>query len=223
MTGATVNPSSRSRRRYGLLLTATLASLAVQGMLPTSAAQQVLVAALAGASLLLALRAALLSDRIVAVAAGAATIVVALTVVKALGGGIGEGAARTMNAAILAFGPPAIALGLVRDLRIMGEVRMETLAGVLSLYILLGMTFGFVYGALDLLATPPFFAGGQPSTVSNCLYFSFITLTTVGFGDFAARTDVGHTLAVFEALLGQIYLVTVVSVIVSNLRRPTRP
>jgi len=44
-------------------------------------------------------------------------------------------------------------------------------------------------------------------------------LTTVGYGDLTARTDLGHTLAVFEALIGQIYLVTVVSLIVSNLGR----
>jgi hypothetical protein len=58
--------------------------------------------------------------------------------------------------------------------------------------------------------------------VSHCLYFSFTTLATVGYGDFVARTDLGHTLAISEALIGQIYLVTVVSLIISNLRRPRR-
>jgi hypothetical protein len=210
-------------RRYGLLLIATLASLAVQGMLPTGPVQQVLVAVLAGASLVLAIRAALLPDRVVAFAAVLAALVVAVSVLRALDGGVGEGAARAANAAILAFGPPAIALGLIRDLRAFGEVHVETLAGVLSLYIMLGMIFGFLYGTIDQVGNAPFFAGGQPGTVSNCLYFSFITLTTVGYGDFVATTDVGHTLAVFEALLGQIYLVTVVSVIVGNLRRRSRP
>jgi hypothetical protein len=45
---------------------------------------------------------------------------------------------------------------------------------------------------------------------------------TVGYGDFVARTDAGHTLAIFEALIGQIYLVTVVSLIVGNLGAPPR-
>jgi hypothetical protein len=67
----------------------------------------------------------------------------------------------------------------------------------------------------------PFFAGGEPATVAHCLYFSFTTLATVGYGDLVARSDLGHTLAVSEALIGQIYLVTVVSLIVSNLR-PSR-
>ena len=63
------------------------------------------------------------------------------------------------------------------------------------------------------------FADGHDASVAHCVYFSFSTLTTAGFGDFTARTNVGHTLTVFEALVGQIYLVTVVSLIVSNLGR----
>ena len=127
-----------------------------------------------------------------------------------------------MNAALVALGPPAVAVGLVRDLRATGQVRLEAVFGVLSLYVLIGMAFGFAYGAIDALGADPFFAGGQAATVSHCLYFSLTTLATVGYGDFVARTDVGHTLAVSEALIGQIYLVTVVSLIVSNLGRPAR-
>lgn len=95
--------------------------------------------------------------------------------------------------------------------------------GVLSLYMLMGMFFAFVYGALDRLGGDPFFAEGTPATVANCLYYSFTTLTTVGYGDLVARSDVGHTLSIFEALTGQIYLVTVVSLIVGNLGRRVRP
>jgi hypothetical protein len=80
------------------------------------------------------------------------------------------------------------------------------------------MAFAFTYGAIDRLGGHPFFTGDQTATTSHCLYFSFATLTTMGFGDFVARADLGHTLAVLEALIGQIYLVTVVSLIVSNLR-----
>jgi voltage-gated potassium channel Kch len=95
-------------------------------------------------------------------------------------------------------------------------------SGVLAFYLLVGMLFAFGYGAIDHLAAGAFFAGGEEATVSHCLYFSFTTLTTVGYGDFVAATDLGRTLAIFEALLGQIYLVTVVSLIVSNLGRPAR-
>jgi hypothetical protein len=210
------------RARYGFLMLATVALLAVQGTIDPSALQQVVVTALAGASLLLAFRAARLSPRLVAFAAGVALAALVVSIVRATAGGIGEGAALTMNAALVALGPPAIAVGLVRDLRITGVVQIQSLFGVLSLYMLMGMAFGFVYGAIDRFGGDPFFAGGDSATVAHCIYFSFTTLATVGYGDFVARTDLGHTLAVSEALIGQIYLVTVVSLIVTNLRRPLR-
>jgi hypothetical protein len=215
-------PETRGRTRYGLLLLATVSSLFVQGIVDPGALQQVIVTALAGASLLLAFRAARLSPRLVAFAGGVAVAALAVSILRATAGGIGEGAALTMNAALVALGPPAIAVGLVRDLRATGVVRFQSLFGVLSLYMLIGMAFGFVYGAIDHFGGEPFFADGNTATVSHCLYFSFTTLATVGYGDFVARTDLGHTLAISEGLIGQIYLVTVVSLIVSNLRRPAR-
>jgi hypothetical protein len=216
--------STRRRRigpehRYGLLLLATIASLGVQGIAPPSPAQEVVVTALSGATLVLAFRAAGLSGRLVGYAAALAAVVIVLSAVRATAGGVTDGAVTVMNAAVVALAPPAIAGGVLRDLRATGQVRIQAVMGVLSLYILLGMVFAFLYGAIDRLGGSPFFANGNSATTSHCLYFSFTTLTTVGYGDYVARTDTGHTLAVFEALLGQIYLVTVVSLIVSNLGR----
>jgi hypothetical protein len=194
----------------------------VQGILAPGDAEQLLVAALAGASLVLAFRAAQLRPLLVRAAAALAVLAVLLSVVRALGAEIGDGTVRATNAALLLFGPPAVAIGIIRDLRARRQVGVEAVMGVLALYMLVGMLFGFVYGAIDHLGGDPFFASGESATVSRCLYFSFTTLTTVGYGDLVARTDLGHTVAVFEALIGQIYLVTVVSLIVSNLGRPAR-
>jgi Ion channel len=213
---------TRRTGRYGLLLLATVLSVAVQGTVDPGAVQQVIVTGLAGACLLLAFRAANLTPRLIQIAGALAIAALAVALVRATAGGIGDGAARCMNAALVALGPPAVAVGVVRDLRTTGRVRIEAVFGVLSLYMLIGMAFGFIYGAIDQLGGAPFFAGGQTATVSHCLYFSLTTLSTVGYGDFVARTDLGHTLAVSEALVGQIYLVTVVSLIVSNLGRPAR-
>jgi hypothetical protein len=208
--------------RYGVLLVVVLISLAVQGAVPPSPVQRVAVTALSAVSIVLAFRAARLPARLMKVAVAVAAVAVALSLVRALFGGVGEGAALAMNAGLVALGPPAVAVGIVRDLRLRGEVQLAAVMGVLALYILIGMFFGFLYGAVDRFGEGPFFAGGEEATVSRCLYFSFTTLATVGFGDFTARTDLGHTLSIFEALLGQIYLVTVVSLIVSNLGRPAR-
>jgi hypothetical protein len=212
----------RGRVRYGLLLLATALSVAVQGTVEPSAAQQVVVTALAGVILVLAVHAADLPRPLIRFAVGLASAALVAALVRATGGGIGDGAARTVNAVLISLGPPAVAIGIVRNLRASREVRLEAVFGVLSLYILIGMAFGFIYGALDRFGDGPFFADGNTATVAHCLYFSFTTLATVGYGDFVARTDVGHTLAVSEALIGQIYLVTVVSLIVSNLGRPAQ-
>jgi Ion channel len=201
----------------------TFVSLGVQGILAPSDGQRILVAALSGASILLALRAAEVRPLFVKAAAALAVVVLALTVARALGAGVGEGAARLMNAVLIALGPPAIVVGVVRELRQSRRVRLDAVMGVLALYMLLGMLFAFVYGAVDHLGGDPFFTDGDSATVAHCLYFSFTTLATVGYGDFVARSNLGHTLAVFEMLIGQIYLVTVVSLIVSNLGRPARP
>jgi Ion channel len=205
-------------QRYGYLLVAILLSIAVGGVVPSGAFQRVVVTALAAASVVLAFRAAGIAPQLVRVAEAFALVVLAVSVLRAVAGGVGEGAALAMTAALVALGPPAIAVGVMRDLRVSRHVRMQTVLGVLSFYMLLGMLFAFTYGAIDRLGVDPFFAGGQEATASHCLYFSFTTLTTVGYGDFTARSDLGHTLAIFEALLGQIYLVTIVSLIVSNLR-----
>lgn len=220
--GEAVSARRTGLLRYGLLLLATVISFAVQGTLAPGPVQQVAVTALAGSTLLLAFRVAGLSARLVAVATAFSLAALVLSLVRAVTGDVGDGAVRAVNAAVVALGPPAVAVGVVHDVRSSRRVRLEAVLGVLSLYMLLGMAFGFVYGAIDRLGGDPFFAGGEAATVSHCLYFSFTTLATVGYGDFVARSDLGHTLAVSEALIGQIYLVTVVSLIVSNLGRPAR-
>jgi Ion channel len=208
--------------RYGLLFLATVASVAVQGIAEPSGFQSVVVTALAGGTLVFAFHAGGLAPRFTRVVMALAAAAVVVAIVRATAGGIGEGVARAVNAALVALGPPALAIGLVRELRATQEVRLEAVSGVLCLYVLVGMAFGFIYGAIDNLGGDPFFASGASASVSHCLYFSLTTLATVGYGDFVARSNLGHTLSVSEALIGQIYLVTVVSLIVSNLRRPAR-
>src|SRR5262249_38297514 len=110
-------------------------------------------------------------------------------------------------------------LGVIRRLKQTRAVTVEAVIGVISVYLLLGMTFAFVYGAIDRIGSGDFFAQGGTATVSTLQYFSFPTLPTVRYRDHTAASNLGHTLSVFEAVLGQVYLVTVVSLIVGNLGR----
>jgi hypothetical protein len=210
-----------SRQRYGLLLAALILTLLAQGMLPAGEAQQLIASALVGATLVLALRAAGARPLFVGIALVAAVAAVISTIVQAATGEIHVVATAGVEALFVAVAPPAVAVGVLRSLRRHQRVHVEAVMGVLCLYLLFGMLFSFVYAVLNHI-DEPFFSGGAAATASQTQYFSFVTLTTVGYGDLTARSQVGHTLAVLEALLGQIYLVTVVSLIVSNVGRARR-
>jgi hypothetical protein len=105
------------------------------------------------------------------------------------------------------------------------EVNAQSIIGAICIYVLLGMIFLFLYGVVAAAGSGPFFAQGTDGTRSLRLYFSYVTLATLGYGDYTPAGNLGHTLAVFEALLGQIYLVTVVAVLVTRMgqRRERRP
>jgi Ion channel len=99
-------------------------------------------------------------------------------------------------------------------------VTVHTMFGVLCIYLLIGSVFALLYGVVaDLGTASDFFQQHQATSSRNLLYFSFVTITTVGYGDLVAASDVGRSLAIAEALLGQIYLVTIVAAIVGGLRR----
>lgn len=108
-------------------------------------------------------------------------------------------------------------IGVYRNMRATGTVTITVVAGALCLYLLIGLFFAFVYAAAQNLGGAPFFANGTAAVSSRSLYFSFITMTTTGYGDYTARSNLGHTLSAGEALIGQIYLVTIVAAIVGRL------
>ncbi len=209
-----------SRARYGLLLGAIITAFAVQGIVTPDGSEQVLVSVLLSVTLLLALWTAEAKPMVMRGALLIVACVILASVIEAVNGNIDGRATRLANALLVGLAPPAIAVGVVRSLRAKQTVTLEAVFGVLCMYILLGMLFAFIYGSIDHLGGGSFFTGEEKATVAHCLYFSFTTLTTVGYGDFTARTNLGHTLSAAEALFGQIYLVTVVSLIVANLGRP---
>lgn len=211
-------PTSGRSQRFGLVLVFITASFVVEGTVSGTGWQQAVVTGLLGATLLLAFWAADMPPRRLRLACALVAVgVVAVIVTVAIGDRDAEGFGRLADAALVALAPPMIAVGVVRSLRKRRAVTLEAVLGGLCLYLLAGMFFAFVYGAVDHLGGDPFFASGVEATSARTVYFSFTTLTTVGYGDLTARTDVGHILAVVEALLGQLYLVTVVSVGVANL------
>jgi len=111
-----------------------------------------------------------------------------------------------------------IALGAIEQ----GEVNTRSVAGAICVYVLIGLVFTFLFSVVAALGHGAFFAQGTDGTRALRLYFSFVTLATLGYGDYSPAGDFGHMLAVLEALIGQLYLVTVVAVVVTRIGHPQR-
>ena len=98
---------------------------------------------------------------------------------------------------------------------------ISTILGAVCAYMLIGVVFGFTYALIGRI-DPPFFAKHGPVDQFDYFYFSYACLTTVGFGDFVSRGDFGRSLSVLEAVLGQIFLVTLIARLVSLFKPPQR-
>ena len=143
-----------------------------------------------------------------------ASLAAVIAVAHALSGGTRFAAAVGLVTGGLILATIAvIALG-VMDQR---EVNAQSVRGAICVYLLLGLLFVFLYGVVADLGDGAFFAQGTDGTRSLRVYFSFVTLATLGYGDYTPAGDLGHSLAIVEALTGQLYLVTVVALLVSRI------
>src|SRR5262249_24355035 len=142
---------------YGTLLLTVILSVAVLGAVPASGVQEVVVNGLLGASLVLAVHIERTDRALIIAAYALAALGVVVAILHAATASVSAGQGRLMSAALVAVGPPAVGIGIIRNLRAHGRVRIEAVTGVLSFYMLLGMTFAFTYGAIDALGGHPFF------------------------------------------------------------------
>ncbi len=125
-----------------------------------------------------------------------------------------NGIAGILNALIIVATCVIIATGVVDQ----GTINAQSVLGVVTVYLLLGLFYCFAFSAVAVFGDGPFFAQGTDGNVADRLYFSFVTIATLGYGDLTPAETTGRMLAVAEAIFGQLYLVTVVAVVVSRLR-----
>jgi hypothetical protein len=151
------------------------------------------------------------------VVTGAAVVVVTGIIVVAPGIELGEVLPSLISVGLIVFTPLVIILGVQRSIRVEGTITLHVMYGVLSIYLLLGLAFSLVFQVIGDLSSANFFASDAAESTANFLYFSFVTMTTVGYGDLSAAEGIGRAFSVALALTGQIYLVTIVAVIVSTL------
>jgi hypothetical protein len=114
----------------------------------------------------------------------------------------------------------ALPLVLTRALR-HRRVTLNTVCATVSAYLLIGMLFATVY-RLHAFTAPPFFAQSGEITSGQYTYFSFMTLTTVGFGDLTPGSDPARAWVLLEAVVGQVFVITALARVVSLLGEERR-
>jgi hypothetical protein len=222
VTHSPADPGAASARqagfRYGAVFAITLLVVVFVIVAPGKDWSNALVIALQSAALVIAVatsRARADVRRVRGIVIGLAAVALTLAVAA------GALPVWAMLAAggIVSFAIPLTLIGgLLRLVRAHG-VTLQAVAGSLAIYLCLGVAFAWVIGFVARVDPAPYFTNGTDATTSARVYFSFTVLTTTGFGDLTAAEPVGRALAVLEMLLGQLYLVTVIGVLVGSFGR----
>jgi hypothetical protein len=211
-----------ARHRYGMVLALTVLAVLFSILAPDTPAGRA-VAVLLQSTMLLAVIATS-REQVSVRSTGAALVLVALVALvvllalSAIPNWVGAAATSAAVAAVLVV----LTRGVVQLIRDHG-VTVQAVAGALTSYLLIGLLFALVVRMLTGIASQQYFQQISSShvTQSQELYFSFTTLTTTGYGDLTPALPIGRALSVLEMLIGQIYLVTVIGLLIGNLRRGT--
>jgi Ion channel len=214
--GRTGPPGSGGR--YGMLLLVLIATYLLSAFNSTKLAIDLQIALFA-ILLLLALRTSPLPGRWPMLIAGVTLVGSAGALAASLTGTqAGEGTAELWKGLMLLL----TVILVVRRVLARPMVDLQSIYGALSAYLITGLMFAAFYAAIDHLTHSPFFANNQPASTQTFQYFSFVTLTTLGYGDFTAAQNGGRAVAVLEALAGQVFLATLVARLVAAYRTPAR-
>jgi Ion channel len=200
--------------RYGAVLGIVLAFVLLEVLSPDAHWSRAAGVALASAALSVAIatsreRAEVRRARTLLFGGIAFLLVIAIWV-----GLVSDAVTFIVGTLIVAAIPVALGGGVLRLINDSG-VTLQAVAGALAIYLVIGMLFASAIGFVEAVDSGPYF---MQSHVDNgdVVYYSFTVMTTTGFGDYTAAQPVGHALAVLEMLTGQIYLVTVIGILIGN-------
>lgn len=203
--------------RYVRIFVCAIALFVVQAAFPEGDVARVLEVLLAGTALVLAssLESGTRVRRRVAFGVAVLSVVIAAVQLALPETGDASGGLLLVNGFLVAAGPVLIFGSIRRH----STVTIRTVLGAITIYVLFGLFFAFVYRSILMFDAESFVSANGPLDPAAMQYFSFVTLTTVGFGDITAVASTPRTLVALEALFGQVYLVTVVAMVVGNLGR----
>lgn len=202
-------------QHFALILALSLTTVLWTIAVPQSDTSRAVSVLLQGLTFVVALIAARDHRRARRTAGIVSLVVLAAATVLAGVGALSDNVRVSISLAIAVGTPAVMVRGLVRLLRERGVVA-QAVFGALAFYLQIGLVFAYAAAALGK-AEGNFFTTTQTDTISDFVYWSFTTMSTTGYGDFVPATQAGHSLAVFVMLVGQIYLVTVVALLIGNM------
>lgn len=147
-------------------------------------------------------------------------VLLAIGAVSAVLVGFEEGsAAATTGAFGQAIVLTSILVAVVRRVLTHERVGLPTIAGAIAAYVLIGLVFAWIYLAMRGVYGE---AVLDPDVTALPMYYSFVVLTSLGFGDISPINDLVQRLTALEAMAGQIFLATLVARLVSMYGAPAR-
>jgi Ion channel len=203
------------RDDFGLVLLLILATIMTVS-LGAGAVGQFIGVCLSGFTLLFVLHTSDARRRTFRAALAIVVIAVGGTAVSLISGAEGASTAAGLIGLLLAFAAPVI---ILRRILSSPTITVRLVLGALAIYLLVGLTYAYLYPVVAEVTNEPFFVQTSTPEAVDYVYFSYVTMTTVGYGDFTASTSVGRMIAVSEALTGQLYLVSAVALLVGNIGR----
>jgi hypothetical protein len=203
-----------SAPRLALVCGLLFGVIALMILLPRSRGASSLLTIFIGGALVVAVTAA----RVPRLWAIRISCLVALTAAGSIaviwtGGEDGTTAGLGMTMLLVVAVPLAIASSL-RDAR---TVSIQAVFGAIAIYLVVGIAFAMAMNIDANVTGDPYFAQVKSASLSEYVYFSYVTLATLGYGDLTPATAVGRLLAVTESIAGSLYLVTAVSLVVSRI------
>ena len=202
----------RIANAFGLVLLLVLLTYVLASVTPYKGWAAVATVTLASASASVALTSAEARPGLVRWGVRLSVVAVLLAVLNAV---VGSSACLGISSLIQMLLLTAAAGAVLRAVVTETRVGFRTILGAISVYIIFGLLFTFLYVGVDRLQSGAFFAGQPRLGTGDYVFFSLTTLTTTGYGNLVPAAQPGKMFAGFEMLLGQIFLVTLIAGLVS--------
>ena len=211
--GEPVHAAPRLALTCALLL--GLIALLILG--PETRPSEIAEVLMAGAAIVAAITSAGVSRPVALTALGIAALSVAFGAITLA---LHASHAVTGNLFIMTVLTLAIPAAVLFGLRHQHTVTVQAVFGAIAVYLDVGLIFALLVTITARLSDGPYFAHGGDGSMSERVYFSYVTLATLGYGDLTPVTAMGRLLSVAESIVGSLYLVTAVSLVVSRVGMP---